>query len=225
MNLHSGQQKLLDCKPLFIFERSTQAAMHNAAILKRFNFDLKAAILAQSPSQVSFGSEFRDSCQLQELLQDHPFWKKLKDILDNGATFPLNPIDDASRKSDLEFHADQGNHKSTIKFKEPLDLAISEDVLRGFSLPLPVEILFDIPNASLAPLGCIHQDTIDEHGKKSHKYWMTHDQTFPGPSGTSVNLRVIKEDLPPILYSFALCRTIHYIVNVRLHYPNTKIFL
>jgi hypothetical protein len=106
-----------------------------------------------------------------------------------------------------------------------LDPIISEDVIRGFSLPLPLDVLFKIPDASLAPLGCHKQDTINEIGEKIPKYRMTHDQSFPGPSGLSVNLRVIKESLPPIMYSFVLLRIIHYICNIRLRHPSTKIFI
>jgi hypothetical protein len=54
---------------------------------------------------------------------------------------------------------------------------------------------------------------------------MTHDQSFPGPSGTSVNSRVDSTVLPPIMYSFVLLRTIHYIVGVWTRHPITKIFL
>jgi hypothetical protein len=102
---------------------------------------------------------------------------------------------------------------------------ISEDVERGFSLPLPMDVLFKIPNASLAPLGCHKQETINESGNRVPKYRMTHDQSFPGPSNLSVNLRVIKTKLPPITYSFVLIRAIHYICSVRLRYPSTKIFM
>ena len=34
---------------------------------------------------------------------------------------------------------------------------------------------------------------------------MTRDQTFPGPSSKSVNLRVQKDALLPIMYSYTLC--------------------
>jgi hypothetical protein len=102
---------------------------------------------------------------------------------------------------------------------------INEDVERGFALPLPLDIIHHLPNASLAPLGCQEQETIDEHGNRVPKFRMTHDQSFPGPSGFSVNNRVQKELLPPILYSYVLLRSIHYIINLRSTYPNTKIFL
>ncbi len=77
-----------------------------------------------------------------------------------------------------------------------LDKAIQEDITKGFALPLPADILHLIPNASLTPLGCIEQETINERGQCVPKYRMMHDQSFPGPSSFSINQRVIKEDLP-----------------------------
>jgi hypothetical protein len=112
-----------------------------------------------------------------------------------------------------------------MKYQDAMDKAITEDITRGYALPLPLYLITSIPNASLAPLGCMEQDTITEQGLVTQKFWMTHDQSFPGLSGLSVNLRVMKSHLPPILYSFALLRSIHYIVNLRLHHPNMKIFI
>jgi hypothetical protein len=102
---------------------------------------------------------------------------------------------------------------------------IKEDIARGFALPLPVETLRYLPNASLAPLGCIEQSSIDASGNRKTKHRMTHDQSFPGPSSLSVNLRVQQEKLPPIMYSFVLLRSIHYILNLRQRHPTTKIFI
>ncbi len=102
---------------------------------------------------------------------------------------------------------------------------IKEDVERGFALPLPVETLQHIPHASLAPLGCVKQLTLDAAGNKVIKHRMTHDQSFPGPSSLSVNLRVQQEKLPPIMYSFVLLRSIHYILDIRRCHPTKKIFI
>jgi hypothetical protein len=102
---------------------------------------------------------------------------------------------------------------------------IKEDVERGFALPLPVETLQHIPHASLAPLGCVKQLTLDAAGNKVIKHRMTHDQSFPGPSSLSVNLRVQQEKLPLIMYSFVLLRSIHYILDIRRCHPTKKIFI
>jgi len=126
---------------------------------------------------------------------------------------------------DLTYHRDRGSHKSSSKHLSKLDSIISEEISRDFALPLPIDILFKIPNATLAPLGCHQQETINEQGERIPKYRITHDQSFPGPSGHSVNSRVIRESLPPCMYSFVLSRTIHYIMNLRRRYPSTRIFL
>jgi len=80
-------------QPQFIFQRSKEVAYHNALILQQHNFNLDAAIRAQKGSQVYYGSELKSSSQLQELLEHHPHWTHLKKILNDGATFPLIPID------------------------------------------------------------------------------------------------------------------------------------
>jgi len=211
--------------PLFIFRLCPSAAEYNAKILAEHRFDLHRIISNQHPSQLSYGSEFRHPDLLKELLQQHPFWERLNDILLNGASFPLSEISQDDRKQDLVFHSDRGNHKSAILNKDKLREMIKEDVERGFSLPLPITALHFIPNASLAPLGCVKQSSIDMLGNRVVKYRMTHDQSFPGPSSLSVNLRVQHEKLPPIRYSFVLMRTIHYILDVRRRHPSVKIYL
>ena len=110
---------------------------------------------------VSFGSEFREPSELEALLFKLPNWPALRDILENGAFFPLKPISNQDRKIDLEFHASRGNHKSAEKYQNALDDIINNDIHRGFALPLLIDILFDLPGASLALLGCVDQDTIN----------------------------------------------------------------
>jgi hypothetical protein len=174
---------------------------------------------------VSFGSEFWDPIDLEPLLYKHPNWPALKEILENGASFPLRPISVQDWKIDLEFHVSRGNHKSAEKHKDALDGIIENDIHRGFALPLLIDILFDLPGASLAPLGCVDQDTINERGERTKRFRMMHDQSFLGPSQHSVNERVIKELLPHCMYSFVLLRILHYIVSLRGRHYSMKIFL
>jgi hypothetical protein len=105
-----------------------------------------------------------------------------------------------------------------------MDPLFTEDINRGFAPPLLIETFHEIPMAFLAPLGCHKQETINEMGQKDPKYRMIHDQSIPGPSGLSVNLRVRKEALPSILYSWVLLRSVHCICNLRSRYPTTKIY-
>jgi hypothetical protein len=44
---------------------------------------------------------------------------------------------------------------------------INDNISRGFALPLPIDILPLLPNASLAPLGCVEQEMINELGEKN----------------------------------------------------------
>jgi len=191
-------------KSIFCFDFSEEAKIHNTEILRRYNFDITAAIRDQPNSMVLFGSEFRDPSNLEPLLHQHPNWPALKEILLNGASFPLQSIPNKARKLDLEFHAARGNHKSAVINRAALDEIIENDISKGYALPLLKEVLFEIPNASLAPLGCIKKDTINERGERSTKFRMTHDQSFLGPYLHSVNERVIRECLPNCMYSFAL---------------------
>jgi hypothetical protein len=77
----------------------------------------------------------------------------------------------------------------------------------------------------LAPLGCVKQQTINALGERTTKFRMTHDQSFPGPSGTSVNMRTQHDQLPPIVYGFCLKRVIHFIFHSRANNPKSKIFI
>ncbi len=209
---------------LFMFESTIEAAYHNAIVLDQYNFDVHAAISAQSDSLVMFGSEFKHPDKLQKLLEDHPRWEHLKQILLTGATFPLKPISPADRLMDLEFHLQRGNHQSATRHKAIPNKLITDDI-KGFALPLPIQLYKYLPNASIAPLGCHEQETINEAGDRIPKFRMTHNQSFPGLSGQSVNLTVEKDQAPPCMYSFVLSRVLHYIVDVCRHHPDKKIFL
>jgi len=196
--------------PLFMFKFCKKAADNNAKILAENNFDMNKIIEVQHPSQISYGSQFRLLIQLEELLSHHPLWTQLKEILSNGASFPLDEISDQDRLTDLNFHANHGNHKSAFFHKQIFQDIIKEDVERGFALALPVTALHFLPKASLASLGCVKQSTLDASGNQSTKYRMTLNQSFPGPSKLSVNFRVQQSKLQPILYSFVISLCIHY---------------
>jgi hypothetical protein len=135
------------------FVKSKEASVQNAEVLKKFNYDLGKLIASMHPSPLSFGSEFKSSIDLDKLLHIHPYWSKVKDILDKGVKFLLLPISKEEREMDLYFHLNRGNHKSAEKFKEMMGPLVTEDIICGFALPLPIEILHKIPMSSLVPLG------------------------------------------------------------------------
>ena len=102
---------------------------------------------------------------------------------------------------------------------------IMEDVLHGHSLPLLQSTAMQIPKASIAPLGLVEQETINEHGQIVTKFRMTHDQSFPGPSGHSVNNRVKVDELLPCMFGFTLRCLLRYIVATRKRHPNVPILM
>jgi hypothetical protein len=78
------------------------------------DLDLAAAIAAQPFSAVTPGSEFRPAHLLAPLLSTHPLWSRFRERVTLGAQFvPLEPIDDDSRRTDLQAILSRGNHKST----------------------------------------------------------------------------------------------------------------
>jgi hypothetical protein len=124
---------------LFKFDTTVKAQTHNATILKEFDFDLNAAILAQTNSQVMFGSEFKEPYLLEDFLKDHPNWPQLKSILQSGTEFPLEPLSHDERLQDLEYHQTRGNHKSAWKNSTVLDELIETYIRHSFVLPLPAD--------------------------------------------------------------------------------------
>jgi hypothetical protein len=86
-----------------------------------------------------------------------------------------------------------------LKYQQVLDKIITEDVERGFALQLHIALLHRLKNASLAPLGCQLQESINDLGARIPKYRMTHDQIFKGPSGGLVQS-----------WSHPVCTALHF---------------
>ena len=75
-------------------------------------------------------------------------------------------------------------------------------------------------------MGIVTQATINKYGEMTPKDRLTHYQSFQFSKGTSVNARMIFENLtPPWRYGTALWRFIHYIVDLRKIDPDTRILI
>ena len=96
----------------FRFAWSTEAANHNWAVLERYDLNVQHALENQRHTQMEFGSEFRSVHLLEPLAGNHPLWPRLKRWLLEGAEFPLTPISEDDRHSDLNMALIRGNHKS-----------------------------------------------------------------------------------------------------------------
>jgi hypothetical protein len=71
---------------------TTEAAKNNVLVLNSFNFDINQALKAQAKSPIGYGSEFRKGEILFPLLQNHPVWPCLKNLLEFGSRLPTAPI-------------------------------------------------------------------------------------------------------------------------------------
>ena len=203
-----------------------QAAEANWTVLSSYNGDIQKALESQHRSQLGYGSEFRSSSTLEPLFHSHCLWPKMQTILKSGAIFPLDPIDESSRKLDLDEALKMGNHKGAIKQPQILENLMADDVHRGFSLPIPLERVSEIPDAIMAPQNVARQNTIDETGQIIEKDRLTHDQSWVYTSGTpSMNDRVREIELTPVQFGRTSLRTIHYIVALRRRHPGIRIYM
>jgi hypothetical protein len=90
--------------------------------------------------------------------------------------------------------------------------------------PLPLHYVNTLTHGESAPVGIDNKVWADlPDGSKKIKHRLTHDQSFEASVGTSVNGRVMKERLAPLIYGGCLSRLLHYIVDLCLRHPSVKI--
>lgn len=206
----------------FIFERSSTAATRNSLILEENNFSFEEVIKNSPFNSSSYGSEFRDVTLLEMLLHRHHHWPIIKDIICNGASYPLSEISDEERLLDINFFLERGNHQSSIidENNKALQKSFDKEVMFEWAIPFHPHVIKLIPEANITPLGVAVQWTVDRDGHRVKKRRTTHDCSFPGPSLKSCNNRVIEELLPQCRFGHALLRFLHGIHSLRLHHPS-----
>ena len=133
----------------------------------------------QPGSTMSYGSNFKPSSILTQLLGRHPIWSFFCKILKHGATHPLQELGYNDRLMDIHAAIACGNHKSAVSNLDLLKLMMKAEVEFGYALPIPIRMIPHIPNAETASIGIIFQDTIDEFGNAKEKVRATHNQLFP----------------------------------------------
>ena len=209
------------------FEMSTRAATANSMRLLELNFDMETATQQPQNTILTYGSEFRHINVIAPILQHHPNWNLIKDIITKGASYPLRDISEKDRLEDITFHLDRGNHQSSILKENKLALfkSFKKEVDNQWAIPLTPSIIKLIPGASITPLGVAVQWSINARGERILKRRTTHDCSFPGPSGESCNLRVHKEDIPACQFGHALRRFLHGLSDIRRRHPNTPILI
>ena len=217
-------------KPPIIFEPGERAAAHNAELLRGFGYNLGRLIQAHSTTTLGFGSEFRTVMELRPLLGKHTHFEKLAELLTNGMDYIFSrEISESERKEEVKAMLIRGNHKSAQSEQAQVAILVAKDVLHGFTIPIPVDIVTRIPGAMVQPLGLVQQWTVDPDGKRVIKFRLTQDLSFSTDkkaAPTSINSRVDMEAYPEMIYyGWCLPRILHYIISLRLHNPTLLIFI
>ena len=92
-------------------------------------------------------------------------------------------------------------------------------------MPLTIKSLLSIKNAGVVNLGVAEKFVINYKGERYIKSRVTHDCSFPGPSGLSVDNRVQQESLQPCFYGFCLLSILHIISAMRSRWPTKQILI
>ena len=210
--------------PPLKFELMMVAALHNMEVLRGCDDSIQELIQKNKKSFIGPGSEFRSVHLLETLFMHHHNWCKIYNSLSRGSIWPLLPLSDENRIAKNKEFITRGNHKSAIKYEDEFVKIVRSEISQGWMFPLPMNYINVLKHGELAPVG-IDDKVWSElpDGSKKVKYRLTHDQSFEGSVGKSVNGRVREEDLAPLLYGGCFSRIIHYIVDVRLRHPNIPI--
>ena len=142
-------------KTISSFRITHEAAFRNIKTLVSFNGDLGAAIVAQKDIPLKYGLEFRDTAALTKLLFYHEYRVNIINIIHQGSRYCLDPIEEETRKLDLDAMILRGDHKSSHSEMNSaeIDKAISKYIDHGWALPLTIEYLKNIKNTGVVPMG------------------------------------------------------------------------
>ena len=209
--------------PPFRFEPTEDAARENAAILAAAGYSLGTVIERHADSTIGYGSEFRSVKQLKPLLQRHPNFVALSELINEGMSYVFTrELDDDAQRNEMLALMDLGNHKSAQEGADDVRKLLAKDVVHGFSIPLPLATLILIPRAGVQPLGLVSQWTVDAEGKRTRKHRVTQDLSFSSVKGcppTSINGRINMDAYPEMVYGWCLPRILHFVVALRTKHP------
>ena len=211
------------------FDVSKEAADHNASLLREIDYDFQRFFQAQTGTTLDFGSEFRRLEQISPLLRQHPGFTELAEVLVTGMPYRYSrEITEKERETEVLAMLARGNHKSAQEEPDIVEKLLTKDVVHGFSMVIPIELVPLIPNAMVQPVGLAKQWTLDEDGNRMIKYRITQDLSYSETSKESpmsINSRIDMDQYPEMVYGWALPRIIHFIVALRLAAPKRTIFI
>jgi hypothetical protein len=203
----------------FQFQLTPEAAAHNTKVLSQYNYNLEKAIIADGNSPLRYGSKFRPLADLEPLLQHHPNWPFIVELLTTGFIFIADPLSEPDRRRQLNLAMEFGNHKGAQQNPQQLRQLLIDDVTHGFNLPVTIDLVNKILGLVLSPMNIAKQHPIDETGRVIEKDRLTHDHSHEFFPGSSVN-KPCRQDLhQTCMFRKALSRMIHWIVHMRRKYP------
>lgn len=114
------------------------------------NYDLQS-IIANSNNICQPGIEFRNPTTLEPILKNHELWNHTKRVLQQGAElhFTHRPTDEQ-------------NHRKAQQLPDIIRTSIDNNVKAGYTLPIHIETINNIPNAMVCLLGIASQHTVAE---------------------------------------------------------------
>ena len=115
-----------------------------------------------------------------------------------------------------------GNHKGAERNPVILKSLVEKDVTHRYGLVLPLSKVSSIPGIILAPMEIMNQNKINEHGRIIDKYRFIHYQGYKWGSGTSVSIRVHKDELLPCRFGACLKILMNWEVASRRMYPGRR---
>jgi hypothetical protein len=92
----------------------------------------------------------------------------------------------------LNYPLNFGNHKGASAKPELSIKLIGKDVEHGYSIPIPLDSIKQIPGLEMVPMIIMAQNTIDETGRLIQKR-LNHNWSWRWSSSTSVNSWMQKE--------------------------------
>jgi hypothetical protein len=213
--------------PPFLFRTDPAALKHNADLLKKYDYDLSKLLPDFQDTTVAYGAEFRPIEDLKIIFGRHPNFEFFEATVLNGMDYHFTTeLTEDERMAELEAQMARGNHSSATSDLGGLNKMTGKDVTKGFSLPLPAEIVSEIKDGLVQPAGKVSQHTLTATGSRMLKDRLTHDLSFWITCWyASVNSRCDFDKYPPMIYGSCLIRTIHYIVALRAAFPNEKILI
>jgi hypothetical protein len=209
------------------FDITEEALDHNTRLLSTFDFDFEKMLASQTGTTLDYGSEFRPVEQLEKVIGRHPNFEFFKTVIRDGMTYHFKTeITEEERKTELAEQLARGNHKSANESGGVAEKLLLKDVLHGFSLPIHADAVPNIKGAMVEPCGIARQFKLQADGSRKLADRLTHDLTYSiSKPDASVNSRVDMGMYTEMIYGWCLSRVIHYIVALRIKYPDYKIFI